>query len=350
MRPKSPSRTPGSASKRSQRAIYSSEDEEMDENVELESSGRRSDLESPDHRSDSSFNRSSPRNYGWNRNINDSPTIGWRIEEQKEFTQIKYRNTAYRIPESARTSQTMSLSSNERKSDQSESNNVIYVFCALILLLIVGYLMLSTKQQKVPVQCPEFKELHKRLTHQDLLLWKSLKVGTEGVLNKDPTKPSIFLFAYNDKRSINNIMLEIINATASCMKSKNPVQLNSDALATDAMRKDYGEVIQSYKEQLKDEGIMYVADINKVPIEAAKAFHAICDTVTPLVGRLVVFFTMHINNYHRNMSTNEILNLVEQELENNWFKEGVINDNTLKALIGRITDQVFLLHSEHLVQ
>lgn len=272
---------------------------------------------------------------------NPSPNRSGQHDRSYGFESFSHRNE--RIIQKELPKQT-----NARvQSSDSDSNNLLYAVIGILVVAALGIgFLFGRSNQKIPAQCPEFKELTKLFTHQDIELWKSLKIGTEGVLNKDPTKPSVFLLAYNDKRTIDSVMDQVINATASCMNSKHPIILKSDALATDAMRKDYGEVIKSYKNQLKQEGIMYVADIDKVPIEAAKAFHAICDTVTPLVERLVVFFSMHLEHFDRTMSPQEILNLVESGLENNWYKEGVINDNTLKALIGRITDQVFLLHSE----
>lgn len=337
MRPKSPSRTPQSATKRNRYELHSS-DEENDDGL---------DQGSPERRNDTSLDTTGTPNYGWNisnRSEANSRDLGWKPDLRKRNI-----NESYSYSESSFHSDKIDrkkLPERRPEPQQTDSFTIVAVVLIILLIFLGVYVFGSLAAKKTPVQCPEFKELTKRFTHQDTLMWKSLKVGTEGVLNKDPTKPSVFLFAYNDKRGIDNVMLQIVNATASCMNSKNPIQLSSDALATDAMRRDSGEVIKAFKYQLQREGIMYVADINKVPIEAAKAFHAICDTVTPLVSRLVVYFTMQLEQYHGNMSTKEILKLVEQELENNWYKKDVINDNTLKALIGRITDQVFLLHSE----
>lgn len=358
MRKKSPSRTPQSFTKHNRHETNSSEDE------------KDYDVGTPDRQYETtgSLETTGSPNYGWSfdeHHTNESP-VGWRHEYSSKRSDYSpesayirqrvhpYDNYDRYIPEpghrefrtkTERTTPSMSNSSSD------PSNIYTFIIVGIIVLMVVAgfYTFSAPTPLKTPVQCPEFKELNKRFTHQDKLLWKSLKVGTEGVLNKDPTRPSVFLFAYNDKESIDKVMLEIVNATASCMKSKNPIQLKGIELANEAMIRDHGEVIKAFKKQLQQEGIMYVADINKVPIEAAKAFHSICDTITPLVSRVVIFFTMHLPNLNRNMSTKEILMLVERELEKSWNRngEGVITENTLQALIARITDQVFLLHSEN---
>lgn len=365
MRKKSPSRTPQSLTKRNRHELNASEDE------------GDYDVGTPDRQFETtgSIDTTGSPNYGWSlsdHHDNESP-IGWRHENSSKrsdyspepaYMRQRIRpydnydsypyNSDVLIRESTHheyRSKTVRTTASVPNSSSDTSNIYTYMIIGIIVLLIVSgmYAFSAPNPRKTPVQCPEFKELDKRFTHQDKLLWKSLKVGTEGVLNKDPTRPSVFLFAYNDKKSIDKVMLEIVNATASCMKSKNPIQLKSSALANEAMIRDHGEVIKAFKKQLQQEGIMYVADINKVPIEAAKAFHSICDTITPLVSRVVIFFTMHLPNLNRNMSTKEILMLVEQELEKSWnrYGEGIITENTLQALIARITDQVFLLHSEN---
>lgn len=358
MRKKSPSRTPQSLTKRNRHELNSSEDD------------GDYDVGTPDRQYETteSLDTTGSPNYGWSLDEHQAKesSIGWRHEYNSKRSDYSpesayirqrvrpYDNYEQYISESihrefrSKAERTTPSLSN---TPSDPSNIYTYIIVGIIILMIVSglYAFSASDLRKTPVQCLEFKELDKRFTHQDKLLWKSLKVGTEGVLNKDPTQPSVFLFAYNDQKSIDKVMLEIVNATASCMKSKNPIQLKSSALANEAMLRDHGEVIKAFKKQLEQEGIMYVADINKVPTEPAKAFHSICDTVTPLVSRLVIFFTMHLPNLNRNMSTKEILMLVEQELEKSWNRngEGAITENTLQALIARITDQVFLLHSEN---
>lgn len=217
---------------------------------------------------------------------------------------------------------------------------------ATIVVVLFIYGIASTKQliaPKEPISCPQFIELNKHFLHQDLLLWKSLRIGIENVLNKNPAKPSVFLLAYTDVETTKNLMAKIINATANCMRSSSPIQLNGATFATAEMINDYGEIIAKYRDQLQQEKIMYVSDVNKTPVAAAQVFHAICDTIEPLVEKAVIFLTVYLEpgSYEQN----GVLRTVEQVLETDWMDDSV-SENTLKALIGRVTDQVFLVHSE----
>lgn len=219
----------------------------------------------------------------------------------------------------------------------------------LTATIIVCYLIFSLSTHSIaprePISCPQFKELTKHFLHQDMLLWKSLKIGIENVLNENPAKPSVFLLAYSDIDTTRNLMAKILNATASCMQTTRPIQLNGATFATAEMIEDYGEIIAKYRDQLKEEKILYVSDVNETPAAAAQVFHTICDTVEPLVDKAVIFFTIYLEPDNYEQSPASVLHKVEKVLETNWLNKAV-SENTLKALIGRVTDQVFLLRSE----
>lgn len=227
---------------------------------------------------------------------------------------------------------------------------IMYIISFVILVLACWYFTSNRSEpiQPVPrIDCPQFKELTKHFTNQDLVLWKSLKVGIENVLNGTPAKPSIFLLAYNDLKTTRNVMKKILNATAECMQSKNPILLDGKSFATDEMIHDYGEFIAKYKGRLENNGILYVSDLNKTPSEVAQVFHTICDTITPLVNRAVIFFTIYIEQLNQDIEPKELLHVVEENLKHNWHKGNKITEDTLSALIARVTDQVFLLRSEY---
>lgn len=254
-----------------------------------------------------------------------------------------------RIPESMNYGQSRAFKTHSAPKSESSSTLgiIVLAFGAAIVIVccaIYGLSMLSSKP-KEPISCPQFKELTKHFRHQDMLLWKSLKVGIENVINENPAKPSVFLLAYSDIETSRDVMAKILNATAECMQTTRPIQLNGATFATPEMVKDYGEIIAKYRNELKQEKIMYVSDVNKTPAAAAQVFHTICDTVEPLVEKAVIFLTVYLEpgNYEQNAAS--VLRKVEQTLETNWHSNAV-SENTLKALIGRVTDQVFLLHSE----
>lgn len=234
----------------------------------------------------------------------------------------------------------------------SQSNTACYTFAVIVASIIIGFFVytdgtLIIASPKTDIKCPQFKELTKEFPHQDKLLWRSLQKGIENVLNRNPSQPSVFLIAYNDMATSKNVMDKILNATVSCMKSQEPIKIDGGSFATEEMVKDYGVIIGNYRERLQKEGIMFVEDVNRTPARAAQAFHAICDTETPLVERAVIFFTVRLDEYDANMEPNRVHSLIENKLERNWGKDTAINEDILKALIVRMTDQMFLLHSEN---
>lgn len=246
-----------------------------------------------------------------------------------------------RWPESA--SNTSFPAASAAKSDN--ANKSIYYWTVAIviiaILLWLGSRHLSSTLQKR--ECPQFKVLAQQYAHQDQRLWKSLKINIENVLNQTPEQPSVFLLAYNDRETVERIMADIINVTAQCMRSTDPIQLNGGTFANAEMLKDYGVIIQTYRERLESQGIMYVADLHETPAEAAEAFHTICDIISPLVHKSVIFFTLYVEEATAAAaSPKQIHKLVEDKLYHNW---NTIKYDTLSALIGRVTDQVFFLHS-----
>lgn len=221
---------------------------------------------------------------------------------------------------------------------------ILIVLIAILVLIVV--FKWPTTAPRIQYNCPQFKELRQHFASQDDVLFKALKIGIEGVLNNDPTKPSVFLLAYNNNDTVNRVMKEVVEATANCMNSTNPIQLNGRTFATKEMIDDYGVIIHQYNDSLAHNGIMYVADLNWVPAKAAQAFHFICDTIEPLVGRAVIFFTVELDQKEQDLPAREVMRLVENKLESQW-RDKKVNLDTLKALIGRVTDQVFLLKSEN---
>lgn len=253
----------------------------------------------------------------------------------------------YRRFESCSHSPTKKLVINHGTANDQSPNYSIYVVVCIVAALLGALAFYLNPSKPLPIariECPQFKELSKQYKNQDISLWKSLKKNIENVVNQTPAQPGVFLLAYHDTEGSKRVIANILNATAYCMQSRDPIELDGSTFASDAMLQDYGEIIATYRQRLEREGVMYVSDIEKMPSKAAQAFHTICDTVTPLVERSVIFFTMHVHQSSGNMSPQEIHHLIETQLENNWID---INHDTLNALIGRITDQVFLLHSEN---
>lgn len=280
--------------------------------------------------------------------------IGFEIYEERQTTRTS-RNYNDRTPEggeiryrrleSAISPSHFTTTTNEKlPSPESEnSNKFIYLIGLLVVVLVCaayGFGSLSFAQPQ-KVVCPQFKQLSEKYGHQEERLWRSLKNNIENVLNQTPEQPSVFLLAYNDRRTVDQIMADIVNATAQCMHSRDPIKLNGRTFANAEMLHDYGVVLETYRKQLENEGIMYVEDLHETPAAVAQAFHTICDIYTPFVHKSIIFFTFYVDE--ATTDPKRIHELVETKLSHNW---NTINHDTLNALVGRVTDQVFFLHSE----
>ncbi|KAJ6633079.1 hypothetical protein Bhyg_16615 [Pseudolycoriella hygida] len=233
------------------------------------------------------------------------------------------------------------------KNKEPNSNFGVYTVAILLMVIVaVAVFYIPSLRREVlavsrePIQC-SFDETGKMFPNQDEMLWKSLKSGVEGVLNNIPTKPSIFLFAYEDAKTVHKITQSIVQRTIQCMDSKaNAVELNPGDLSYNEMKVDYGVVIAKYKNQLSKSGIMLINDLNKVPSDVARAFHALCDVHNPLVDRSIIFLTMQFAQSNVNANP---LTIVEHYLRSNWSE---LNSSILDPLITRVTDEVFVLKNE----
>lgn len=230
----------------------------------------------------------------------------------------------------------------KKRTEEAPAKNDYVVMVLVVLGVIFGgyaiFVNLKPRMIAHKQHCVEFDELAKQFTHQDPKLWKSLRKGVEGVLNDEPQRPSIFLLAYNDLSTSEQLMENILNATATCMQSSNPIRLDGNSVVG-----NHGDLIAKYKDQCKSSGIMYISNIDRITMPAAQMFHVFCDTIEPLVERAVIFLTIHIQQYERNIRPNQLSRLIETDLERYWHDTDA---NTLEALIARVTDQVFLLHPE----
>lgn len=155
------------------------------------------------------------------------------------------------------------------KKDESSNYVLLSIFAiATISLIVFGYTIYRRHDAPEPrsllARC-SFELSEREFPNQNKILWKSLELGVESVLNNIPTSPSIFLLAYEDVKSVNRITHSIVQRTTECMNSKvNALELSPADLAYSEMKTDYGVVITKYQNQLKRSGVMLVNDLNKV--------------------------------------------------------------------------------------
>lgn len=102
-------------------------------------------------------------------------------------------------------------------------------------------------------------------------IWKALKFGIETTINDDPTKPSIYLFVYNDPVTVSRFTSAVIRLTRNCMETRaKPLVLGRDALSSTEMQKDYGVALEKYKPELSNSGVLLVNDLDQVSITNSK--------------------------------------------------------------------------------
>lgn len=161
-----------------------------------------------------------------------------------------------------------------KKVDEPKGNSnlvVVGVIVSVVVLAAVAFIYHTNRPPLVvngmnrPLLRCSFEDSVLDFPKQDKMLWKSLRISIESVLNDIPTRPSIFLLAYEDLASANKITRSIVERTTECMDSKvNALVLRPDDLAHNEMQKDYGVVITKYQNQLQKSGVMLVHDLNKV--------------------------------------------------------------------------------------
>lgn len=121
---------------------------------------------------------------------------------------------------------------------------------------------------------------------------------------------------------------------------------------------DYGYPIEQYKKKLKEGNVFLIVNLNdvstklylvpnyhlifpiyKIPPNAARALHTICDTYSPIAPDVVIFLSLRT---HLSTSNGTPAEIAYQTLRELWQK---VPDNELDALITRVIDQVLLLQS-----
>jgi hypothetical protein len=227
-----------------------------------------------------------------------------------------------------------------------EGNWTTYVVVAIGIVFIVLAVFLS----KIPngssnpptstiKKCDGFFKLSTNYPSYGQDVFLSLKFGVEDLLNKDPCRPSVFLFVHDGE--IRSFINQVVAETVKCLQTAGPILLSSQDFKNPEMKQDYGSALAKYKEPLEESSILVVYDLDDVPGVAAQAFHTICDTYNPLVEKAIILLTLRVtkNQINATENANEI---AEMKLKQGWVD---LADDKLEPLIARVTDQVFVLKS-----
>ncbi|CAD7081554.1 unnamed protein product [Hermetia illucens] len=215
---------------------------------------------------------------------------------------------------------------------------VIFFLAAIFGLVIRRYVEEPNVSEHK--YCENFESLKKTFPNQNEYIWRALKTGVEGVLNNHPPKPSVFLFLHRDDNSAGRIITKIVDTAAACFNpTLKAVTLDSDEFSSEDAQGDYGVIIKRYKEALRNGGVVLIADLNKIPSQTARALHFICDNENPMINNVVIFLTLTPLT-----DVGKPVEMAEDTLNLIW--NSTIDQNTLSALVTRVTDQVISLHPE----
>lgn len=225
----------------------------------------------------------------------------------------------------------------QEKSSNSKSVFGVCVFVAVlaILAILVPAVLVMTKVVKVEItpdfkaDCSEFLDLVNRFPNQDRMLFKSLKVGVEGIINGNPPEASVFSLFSTDQEVINKVMSEVIRVTMHCInQSQDPINLSKDQLSE--------SLVDDYKHELERRNIMIVNNVNDAASGSVPSLHSFCDTYNPLVLKSIIFFTMKVPS----VPTGKPVEYIFQHLRSRWAD---LESNKRDPLITRMVDQTFFL-------
>ncbi|KAH8373315.1 hypothetical protein KR009_000617, partial [Drosophila setifemur] len=206
------------------------------------------------------------------------------------------------------------------------------VIVVILLTVIAGY-SFCTDSRKL---CA-FEGLRDRRPTQPNKVWNALQKGIEGLLNKEATRPSVFLFLHHDI-ALKKLIDDIVAEASGCFGGPNQlIQMSKEDFGSGP--DDHGLAIERFKEKIKDgRKVFIIVNLNDIAPNKARALHTICDTYSPLLKDALIFLTL------RTLKTSDVTNSVQlatDTLYNLWGKE--LKDFELDPLITRVTDQVLHL-------
>lgn len=226
-------------------------------------------------------------------------------------------------------------------SKKQENINIIspIIFCSILIITILGINCsrgLNNTEESVK---PKITDLQKEFPTQSIDLWASLESGVNNTIRRN--RPSTFILLYQEKsKDIIENLLKSISEYVTCFLTsceQVPVILTDKNLNSKEVLKDYGIIIDEYREPLEKSGIMIVKNLENVPGVSAQAFHSFCDEFNPAVAKSVIIFTMKVQEFHRNN-----MKFLEEYFQKKWTD---IKSDAFDALFTRISSMVLEINS-----
>lgn len=218
---------------------------------------------------------------------------------------------------------------NRSKEERSQSSGWVSLTLTIIAL-ILGYYGLSNLLSKEREDKFDLKssisDLRLRFPSQDKDIWSNFGSGIADV-QSETLRPAIFLLLANHTETTNCLAKRVAEVARSALGGTGEVTLALEKLS------NISQVFKLMENHLNQTKAVVLFDILSLHPEALKAFHDICDQYTSLVPEAVYLFTMRAPRLSGGFSNP--VNIAEEQLKNKFSK--YINEDTLKALIARIT-------------
>jgi hypothetical protein len=212
-----------------------------------------------------------------------------------------------------------------------------YIFWISIVLAIfmLSWKVFDIVSSTLSKEMCDLESIKEKFPTQDDYFWIAFESGVHDVVQRN--QPSTFILLYDEKGEV--ILQELVQQLSKyaicnitdC--SNKPIVITDSELNSPDLLKDYGLLIQRYKEQLEKNGVMVVKNLENVRGISAQAFHSFCDQFTPLVDKSLFIFTMKVDE----LPGSNNMKFVEEYFKNKWTD---IKTDTLNALITRITNMV----------
>jgi hypothetical protein len=211
---------------------------------------------------------------------------------------------------------------------KSNANSWIVIVTVVIVAALSAFYYNSPKTTviKSKSDCSLFADLQNSFPDQDHKLFKSLRVGVEGMMKGEPMVVSLFS---TDSSVIKDVMQGVIRATKKCInQSQDPLSLTSQQLGP--------KMVADYKEELSKRSIMIINNVEEASPMSVSSLHSFCDTYNPLVSNSIIFITIKVPAKPQGKPVEYITDFLHQH----WKS---LPDHVRSPLITRMLDQTFFL-------
>ncbi|KAL1501842.1 hypothetical protein ABEB36_007092 [Hypothenemus hampei] len=234
------------------------------------------------------------------------------------------------------------------KSTKTDNKLNIWILISVpVVLLFAGFTLHFTKEATEPklklILSEEFSNLEKKFPQQHEDFFLSIRIAIEEILKYQ--QPRTLLLIYDSPSEVNfDQILGNVSETAVCFLrncSIHPTVVSGFTLGSPEFVKDYGRIIDHFKDKLSNSGILIVENLEKVPGKSAQAFHYLCDEYNPSVPKALIILTMKVDQLPKMEFGRE--KFVRDILRGLWNDIGL--DDKFDPLMSRISGNILIVNS-----